>query len=515
MHRLKQIFYVWVALLLYPLHASVVVPGDVPYSSVEQGQTLYIFSDNTREFINQLAAYNEAIRRRYDKSYSWRLDQRMDLILTSPRQQVANAYATIIPNVKTVWYPSGAAMLEEMAESSWLLTLAAHETAHLYQINAKGEVPAALTKVLGNSVTFVPFIWPVFLHPNLFTPTFLVEGNAVLMESRLNMGGRLHSGEKRALVLAQIQAGLINSNRLLNDDFRFPFGEESYLQGGYFQAHLAAKHGVDKTNAFFVKQGERWLWPLILNNTFREHFGASYAQEIREYVRGLEPLALKQQRSAGTSLLQTTYTSPLNHDAEKIFFLATKGKAPPVLHVFNKAAKQFDRQEQLDLFLGKVFFIDGKPHTSAAHQHDLHHIEYSLYAPGARFNPGFRSQIVTDRRGGKTAALDPANSWLENRVLVNGENFDISHSSPILDDAGRVYYFRQNGSERILYRDREPVFKYDGFYGKALEVTSDGSFHFIANTDYGSSFFRLKDGEVTRLLASDRIVDARAWNENE
>lgn len=490
------------------------MPGDGPYYRLLKHDTLYIFDKTSAEFIEQLAAYHASVRALYDQSFGWKLDERMDLILTSPRQQIANAYATVIPNIKTVWFPSGAAVSESFAESSWLLLLDAHEVAHLYQLNAKGRVNAGLKSVIGNSIFFYPFVWRIFIHPNILTPTFIVEGNATFNESRLNMGGRLHSGEKRALVLAQIQAGDIDPTRLINDDFRFPFGEESYMQGAYFQAHLATKHGLEKTNGFFAAQGERYLWPLILNKTFREHFGTSYPQEIREYVRNMEGLAKNQRKAEGPSLIDTTFVGPMNHDQERVFFLTTTAKEPPVLNVYDKRSKTWQKR-QLDLLMGKVFWEGDKPLTATSHQHNLRHIEYSLYGENALFTPKFRGQIVTDQRAGKTVALDAAESWLEPKVLLNGENYDISHSHAVLDNSGNVYYFRQNGSERLLIRNREPLTKFDGFYAKPMEVTEDGTFYFIGSTDYGSTLYALRGKEIVRVLDSDRVIDARSLGKGE
>lgn len=512
MHLVKQCFYVWLGLLFAAsTHAQVNLPGDVPYYRLRDSNTLYIYDSNAREFIDQLAAYNQAMRAMYDKSYGWNLDEEMDLILLSPRQQVTNAYATVMPNLKTVWYPSGVAALEEMAESSWLLTLASHETAHLYQLNAKGRVNGFVKKFVGNAFYFFPFVVPVFIHPNMLTPTFILEGNAVLNESRLNMGGRLHSGEKRALVLAQIRAGLITPARLINDGFEYPFGEESYMQGAYFQSHLASKYGIEKTNQFFTAQGDRWLWPLILNKTFREHFGESYPQEIREYVRGMEALASKQQVSGGTPYVQTWFVSPLNHDEGRIFFLGTNLKKPTDLYTFDKKTRKISSRN-IDLNMGKVFWEEGAPATASSDDHDLRHIEYSLYGESGRLYDKYRGQFVTDRRAGKTVSLDAANAWLDPHILVNGEPFDIGHSGAILDDSGNVYYFRQNGSERLLYKNREPVMKFDGFYAKPMEATPDGSFYFIGSTDYGSTLYQLRGKEIVRVLKSDRVVDAR-WIE--
>lgn len=507
MHILRHCFYLWVLAFSLLSAASVVAPDDGPYYRLRKGQTLYIYDETSRGLIDQLTAYNQAVRAMYDQSFGWKLDEEMDLLLTSPKQQVANAYATVSPNIKTVWYPSGAAMVEEMADSSWMLLLNAHEVAHLYQLNAKGEFNSGLKSIFGNAFLLWPVI-PIFVHPNFLTPTFIIEGNATFNESRLNLGGRLHSGEKRALVLAQIAAGDIDPTRLINDDFRFPFGEESYMQGAYFQAHLATKYGVEKTNHFFVEQGKHFFWPLILNKTFRDHFGNSYPQEIHEYVRNMESLAKNQQRSSGETLIDTTFVGSLNHDDKRIFFLTTRGKELPLLQVFNKATKSLDSRH-IDLFTGKVFFDGATPLTSSSDQHDLHHTEYSLYGEGGRLDPRYRGQIVTDQRAGKTVSVDAADSWLQPKLLLNGEPYDIAQSHAILDNQGHVYYFRQNGTERILYKDREPVTKFEGFYAKPMEVTDDGTFYFIGSTDFGSTLYRLRGKEIVRVLKSDRVIDAR------
>ncbi len=70
-----------------------------------------------------------------------------------------------------------------MAQASWVLALATHETAHLYQLNAKGPVNAKFKTVSRQHDRSFPFVVPVVIHPNIFTPGFLVEGNAVFNES--------------------------------------------------------------------------------------------------------------------------------------------------------------------------------------------------------------------------------------------------------------------------------------------------------------------------------------------
>lgn len=509
---LKNLVLSFLAVFAVISSASVVQPNDGPYSRVRRGQILYIYDDSARENIPQVAGYMEAIRELYDQSFNWKLDEEQDLILASPAQQVANAYATVNPNITSLWYPSGGGFLEESAESSWFLTLATHETAHLYQLNTKGPFNSFAKSIFGNAVMVFPF-FPIFIHPNMLLPTFMIEGNAVFNESRANMGGRLHSGEYRALVLSEIKAGEVTPTRLINNEFRFPFGQFPYAQGGYFQAHLAAKHGVDKTNEFFLKHGYTWFWPFVLNHTFRKHFGSSYPQEIHEYVREMQGLADKQKVSDGRVYAEGLYFGQLNHDNKYIYLLAEDGIKPGTLYKVSKSGSG-STAETVDIPRGKVFFVDGEPKSVSSEQNDLHHITYSLYGEGHAMDERYVGQIVSDQRAGKTVALDASHSWLENHVLVNGEVYDVAHSQPILDDQGNVYYFRQNGTERVLYMNRQPIFKYDGFYGKLMEVGADGGIYFIANTDYGSTLYEYKDKEISRVLSSDVVTDARLIDQN-
>lgn len=513
---MKTALPILIALILFSgiARATVVMPSDEPYLSWRNGETLYIYTSASQDDVERLSAYNEAIRAMYEKSFAWRLDEERDLILTSSRQQVANAYATIIPNLKTVWFPSGFGMLENMAESSWLMTLISHETAHLYQLNVKSPLGEHLHSVFGNPLFLSPIpILPIFIQPNIALPRFLLEGNAVLSESRLNIGGRLHSGEIRAMALVHIKDRLITPTRLINDEFKYPFGEEAYVQGAYFEAHLAAKYGIEKTNQFFKAQAEHYINPLILNKTFRDHFGASFPQEVREYVHDLEPMADKQQSTPGKPLVRSVFVAPMNHDERRIWFVSSDGVQLPVFHVFDKSTRQWTHTTK-NLLPGKAFFRGGdRIETAAVDKHDLHHVEYSLYGEDRAFDPEFRSQIVTDQRAGKTVSFDAHEHWLEPRVLLNGENYDIGHSNPMLDEQGHVYYFRQDGLARTLYRDREPVFKYEGFYGKLTEIGPDGAIYFIANTDFGSSLYRYNGKEISRMLKSDRVLDARRIDE--
>ena len=488
--------------------ASLTPPDDGPYRRLRFGRTLYVYHAGARDVIPDLAAYTQAYRDLYDHSFGWKLDEEQSLILLSPHTQVANGFATMQPNLKTAWYGSGPDLMESAAASSWLQLLAAHETSHLYQLNAKAPLSAALKTVFGSTPVITPLIWPVFLLPNEFLPLSFAEGNAVLNESRVNQGGRLHSGEERAQVLRLVAAGQFTPGRLINHEFRFPFRHADYALGSYFQAHLAGKYGVERTNLFFRAHAEHWLNPLRINATFRTHFGQSFYQEVREATRGLERLAEHQVIADGEWLTPATFVRDLNHDHDRVWWLTNPGYRTSTLHVMNKATREIVSRD-LNLLAGKVFWDGDRPLTSSTNQNDLHHQTFGLYAENAILEPTGQNEVVTDVRGGHRVGFDARDAWRDPRIVRDGEPFEVGHSNPVLDDAGHVYFFRQHGADRLLYRDHELLTKFAGRYAKITEVDGKGAVWFIGATTYGSSLFKFFANEVTRAVASDAVLDAR------
>jgi len=65
---------------------------------------------------------------------------------------------------------------------------------------------------------------------------FLLEGNAVLNESRFGNGGRLYSGYALAELIEMANGGLITPELTYNSTLEFPYGEKSYLIGDFFRS---------------------------------------------------------------------------------------------------------------------------------------------------------------------------------------------------------------------------------------------------------------------------------------
>ena len=421
----------------------------------------------------------------------------------------------------TVFFPGGIPITEKFASPSWVYTLLTHEVAHLYQLNVKAPVSSLFHKIFRNSV-FAPVIPPVFLVPNIFLPNYIVEGNATYNESRFGLGGRLHSGEIRAVVYHLIKNHKITLPRLTNLHLEFPFGTESYFMGGYFASYLSEIYGHHATNSFFKYNARHTTIPFLFNETFKEIFSKDAKRLVNEFLTYTEKKASKQKSITSVPIAKGLGCSDFNHDGEKVYFLSNPDhRSPNRLNILDKRTQKLT-QRQTQLPTGKVFFIKGKGFFSAT-SNIVNPTDtlYSLYGEKIYRLKDFDSKWVNDMRGKKTVYTDIQKSLHQFHISVSRQNdlFErtfstTANSAPILDEKGNVYYFKQKKDRRFLYKNKRILFSFKGFYSRLMEASPKGHIYFIANTPYGSSLFVFKKRKVFRVFSSDTVVQARKLDKN-
>ena len=502
-----------VALLIFSFKSQVgfafLVPGDNEYRVLKTPQYRFVMQEDFEIHLPQILEFNQWINQKFEQQYGWTFDERAHLILLSERNQIANGFATVIPNLLTAFYPSGFLLQDEFASSSWFETLLIHETAHLYQLNVKPFFPEQAKKVVGNPI-FVPIFVPIFIHPNIALPLILLEGNAVLQESSFQIGGRLHSGEAKAIAFAQILGEDLKSERLLNEHIDFPFtGKEKYILGGFFFQYLTDVYGADRVHLLFGELSKSFIVPLFINDAFLTSFGRSYNELFYDFVEHYRKKALGMKRSAAPDLFTALFFEPLNHDENSVFFhYQPDGRSMPEVVEIDRKTLEIKKTPQA-LLQGKVFKENDRWATTATFRHHPTLIEYGLYDEGAFLMEGTSSKIVLDQRNNQRVWAHPVESFFRGQLCLDSEPIGPSDSTAILSETGDVFRFLQEGAERILTKNGEEVARFAGFYSKPLEVTPAGHFYFISSTEKGSSLFMLADDQIYRLHPSDAIVDAR------
>ena len=500
--------------------AQSVAPSE-DYHQVRIGSFRYVYSQEWSPHLSQVVAFNQALNQHYEESYGFKLDELSTIVLASASNQETNGFATQYPFSITVFYQGGSDAYDDFANLSWWKTLLIHEVAHLYQLNAKQELSKFADRVFGNEViTFLPLPFapfpfiPVLNTPNMFLPTWLIEGNAVMNESRFGLGGRLYSGQTINLVNSLLLQKEVDEKRLTNNVLDFPFTREKYLLGGILNARLVEKHGVEKVNHYFLQQSFHYFNPFRLNFTFESYFGESYTDFVSSNLQELKRRAVGNQ-SAGAKLLQEFGVNHLAHyglhrEKDKILISTRKDFYSPVTMATINAQEAVNSKQTLHLG-GKAFLYSGEILTSAVGKTTKQQKLFSLWNEREVRLKEFDGIQVFDINGSNILGASVTGSLDGLELVLNGKSYAKAHSSALLDSDGRPVYFVQEGENRWLMRGKEKLFSFKGYYAYPVDVVAD-EIYYVSNTSHGSGLFLFKGGKNYRLTKSDRIINARKLN---
>ncbi len=409
-------------------------------------------------------------------------------------------------------YLGGTQLIDYFSTTSWLNTLLYHESAHNYQINAKKSLVSQVGyQLFGNSAVVVPFLPIYFLIiPNVVESSFILEGNAVLNESWHNNGGRLYSGRFKALTYLQSQAGNIKPELMFNPTLEFPYGERFYIVGGFFQLFLAERFGLKTTNEYFYNYSVSWLWPFRTNYIFEQTFGISYEEAMKDFDKYLTKEREGFVMLKGEHLASSQVFYQLNSDEEEIFFLSNEDYiSSATLEHFNKNSRRLT-QESGSWLASKVIKKEGEYLTQSSANTNPTKIYQGLFGKNGFIEDNTSSKNIQAYLRDKTPVyFDVSSSYDQAQLYVGDSFYDRVNSSVFVDKEDNIYYFKQNAKERTLYKNREVLLSFEGYYGYVNDVDSKQNIYFVANSEKGSTLYRFNHSKIERVLDADNVIEAR------
>jgi len=486
------------------------VVHDEPYFKHTNDNVQIIYTKENIKFAEQTNVIEPKLHQHYQHSFDWKLDETLYVGLLSHRNQIANGYSTQWPNNRQINFMGGAQNIDYFCSTSWLDTLLYHESAHNYQVNVKGNIFSRfIHSIFGNGFMFFPLPLSV---PNVMENSFMLEGNAVLNESWHGNGGRLYSGRFKAQTILQAKAGKITPQNVYNTTLDFPYGETYYLTGGFYQLYMAQKHGLDNLNQYFRQHSELFIWPQLTNASMQEVTGkdfesslSSFAQEYASY-----PLELAQ----GDTLFSSQFYYPLNSNEDEIFFITneTAKQAPSLIRIEKKTLKSTEKKGG---WIGsKVIKKDNTYYTLASHNHSAFNIYQGLFDEDASLLLTTKSKIVQGYLSNKKIVyFDAKKSFSQAQLYIENTFYDQVNSSVLIDKEDNLYYFKQKGKTRTLYKNKKALYSYEGFYGIVNDVDSQGAVYFVANSKNGSTLFKYFNADVKRVSKADNIIEAKLIND--
>lgn len=488
-----------------------VVPNDEQYYKSYQDNIEIIYTKDNLPFARHTADLEPYIHRDYEYIYDWKLDETLFVGLASSHNQIANGFSTQLPNNRQINYIGGTQLVDYFSSTSWLDTLLYHETAHNYQLNVKGHVVSkSLHSIFGNGMFILPLPMTV---PNAMENSFMLEGNAVLNESWHGNGGRLYSGRFKAQTILQAKAGNIVASDVYNQKLSFPYSETHYIQGGFYNLYLAEMYGLENINNYFKLHSENYIWPQYTNRSMKRAVGVDFETSLDEYSKKYASMPLVE--AEGERVASSQFFYPLNSDKDEIFFMTNESgvRAAELLRVDKKSLHvKKSRESYLG---GKVVKADDKYYTQGSKKTSSTRVYQGLFDGDGFIRSGSESKMVQGYLSdGREVYFDVASSYSQPQLYVGGNFYAQVNSTVLIDKNDNIYYFVQREKERTLYKNKEPLFSYRGFYGIVSDVDSKGNIYFIANSEYGSTLYAYDNRTLHRVSDADNIIEAKLIDEN-
>ena len=507
-----QKFLLYISLSTYLFSSAIVVPDD--YLISEEKNISYIYTQEYKAILPEWKSYQQKIVEGYEEEFDFKLDETLHVGMASSNNQIANGFSTQFPFNSQLFYGAGAGYIDYFCFSSWLKTLIIHETAHNFQLNPKeNDLSRIGYKVLGNTPFSMVGMLPIFPFPNATESSFILEGNAVMNESRYGNGGRLFSGYALAEVVLLAKAGKITPELMYNETLSFPYGEKFYLVGGFFQQFLVKRYGIKKVNAYFKTYAGQ-PFPFFTNWMFEAQYGKSFEQLLAEFVEELTSEHKGFISTQGEVLAKSQSFVPLNVHGNEIYTLVSDMKSAYQVLKVDKLSKKVSYVEG-SWRGGEVFKKDGIYFTQTFAKTSPTQITMGLFGKDAYLLEGTASKVIQGyKSNGQMVYFDVKKSLETPQVYVDGAFYTQSHSS-VYVDKDDLYYFKQEGEKRILYKNKTAIFDYEGHYGFVTDIDALGNVYFIASSEHGSSVYTLVNGQVERVTSGDDVIEFKMLNEKE
>ena len=483
------------------------------YKIHEEKNYNIIFTKNTINEANFIKNNIEKFLHYNQKQFGFTMDQKIQIVLVSNNIQQANAFSTQTPFNSNIYYNGGSGLINY--SNSWLKTIFIHETTHNYQINAKkSNISKTLYKYLGNNIMPVTPVFPIFFFtlPNVFLPTAIIEGNAVLNESIIFNGGRLRNGELNALKNSLVFNNKINGNRLINNHLNFPYTTEKYIIGGYYMQFMANKYGLKKVNNFFYEHSIHAMNPFLLNNTYIKHFYTTFEESVNEFIKYTKKKYAFYNELKNNQIATSKSEIYLSKIDNKIYFITTNLKTEKNINIYNIKSKQ-NISKSTKLKNGNIFNINEKLYSLGSDFINKNLFKYGLFDENNYLLKNTQGHFIYDIKDDQKLYLDINTSYLESKLYLNDEFYDNISSNAIFDKNQNIYYFKQKNKIKTLYKNKKAIFSFEGSFAKLIDVFNE-EIYFISNTKNGSGIYKINNGVLHKISQYDNIINGKIIDKN-
>lgn len=277
---MKQIIVVLTCLLLISKSAFAVDPG-LDWKTIESEHLYVHYADGNKTLAEKALSIAEGAHLRLTAELNWNPVEKTHLIL-SDETDTPNGFAMPVFFNRTVIFiapPTSVDTLEDFDD--WLTTLIVHEYTHIVHLDKSSGSPDFLRNIFGRFF---------LLFPNLFQPSWVIEGLATHKETDLDRGvGRGQSTMFASMMRAEVANGVQPISHVNLPVKTWPAGTTRYLYGVYFMRFIAERYGEDKLQQWVDEYSDN-LIPFFINTNANKIFGKDLTPLWEEYQQWLEAM---------------------------------------------------------------------------------------------------------------------------------------------------------------------------------------------------------------------------------
>ncbi len=227
------------------------------------------FVATDKAFAQRMAAIAEKVHLQMQPFYLFTAIEKTEIVINDS-VDFANGAATPIPFNQFFIYMHIPDAGDLISQNDWVELVFRHEYTHILHMNQVTGPPAKLRKVLGKPQGSV---FPLFIFPQAWAPSWTAEGFAIYQESMLGYG-RSGSAISAAKMRQEVIKGGISLTGISYEGYygsRWPYGQ-NYTYGAYFFEFLRQEYGEETIHNYINNYSDN-LIPWRIHSRAREATG--------------------------------------------------------------------------------------------------------------------------------------------------------------------------------------------------------------------------------------------------
>lgn len=198
---------------------------------------------------------------------------------------VSNGWATPFPFAQIRLYASPPQDMNGLESiDDWLHGLIRHEYVHVLHTEMANGITDSARDVFGRTPLF-PLLVPLSPFPHALTPSLMLEGLAVYLETNEALGyGRLQSHFYQMMMRTEVASGdLLSLGEAVTPARSFP-ANRAYLYGAFFIEFLVERYGELRLRYYLQNYSNELLAYFTQQQTARQAFGKTFNQLWPEFL---------------------------------------------------------------------------------------------------------------------------------------------------------------------------------------------------------------------------------------